>query len=57
MSLPSKIDEDLKDTLNAVVHQGADMTGDHAKAAIEAAWAVVHQYDPLPPCHEPGSPL
>jgi hypothetical protein len=57
MSLPPKIDEDLKDVRNAVVHRGADMTSAQAKAAITAAWAVVHQYDPLPACcHEPGSP-
>jgi hypothetical protein len=56
LSLPPKIKEDLKDPRNAVVHQGAEMTRDHAKAAITAAWAVVRQYDPLPACcREPGS--
>ena len=50
MSLPPKINEDLKDRRNDVVHQGADMTGAHAKATIEAAWAVVRAYDPLPAC-------
>jgi hypothetical protein len=56
MPLPARIDEDMKDPRNAVVHKGADMTRDYAKAAIEAAWAVVRQYDPLPACcHEPGS--
>ena len=39
MSLPPKIDEDLKNRRNDVVHQGKDMTSTHAKAAIAAAWA------------------
>lgn len=56
MSLPPKIDKDLKNVRNTLVHQGADMTSAHAKAAITAAWAAVRQYDPLPACcHEPGS--
>jgi hypothetical protein len=55
MPLPARIQEDLVDPRNAAMHQGADVTRDQVKAAITAAWAVVHQYDPLPPCcHEPG---
>jgi hypothetical protein len=56
MSLPPTIKEDLVKRRNDVIHQGANMTGVHAKAAIEAAWAVVRTYDPLPACcHEAGS--
>jgi hypothetical protein len=54
MSLPARIQEDLVDYRNTVVHKGTDITGAQAKAAIEAAWAVVRQYDPVPAwCHEP----
>ena len=54
MPLPARIQEDLVDRRNAVVHQGAGMTRDQAKAAITVAWAVVREYDPLPACcHEP----
>ena len=57
MSLPPTIKEDLVKRRNDVIHQGVNMTGVHAKAAIEAAWAVVRMYDPLPACcHEAGSP-
>ena len=56
MSLPPKIDQDLKNRRNDVIHQGAEMTSAHAKAAIEAAWAVVRAHDPLPACcHGHGS--
>lgn len=50
MPLPPKISEDLVNRRNAVVHQGADVTGAHAKAAISAAWTVVREYDSLPDC-------
>ncbi len=54
MPLPAKIKEDLAQRRNAVVHQGADITGAHAKAAISAAWEAVREYDSLPACcHEP----
>ena len=57
LSLPPKIKEDLIDRRNDALHQGIDMTSAHAKAAIEAAWAVVRAHDPLPACcREPGSP-
>jgi hypothetical protein len=56
MPLPARIQEDLVNPRNATMHQGADATRDQVKAAIKAAWAVVHQYHPLPPCcQEPGS--
>ena len=48
MPLPIKIREDLVHPRNAAMHQGAEVTRDQVKAAIKAAWAVVHQYDPLP---------
>jgi hypothetical protein len=58
MPLPAGIQEDLVEPRNAAMHQGTEvsLTRDQVKAAITAAWAVVHQYDPLPSCcHEPGS--
>jgi hypothetical protein len=57
MPLPAGIREDLAEPRNAIMHQGAGvMDRDQVKAATAAAWAVVRQYDPLPPCcHEPGS--
>lgn len=57
MPLPARIQEDLVNNRNAVVHQGAGVIRDQAKAGLTAAWAVVRQYDPLPACcHEPGAP-
>jgi hypothetical protein len=54
MPLPARVQEDLVDPRNAAMHQGADVTRDQVKAALAAAWAVVHQYDPLPACcHAP----
>jgi len=56
MPLPARIQEDLVDPRNAAMHQGAEVTRDQVKAAITAAWAMVHQYDPLPSCcHPPRS--
>lgn len=57
MPLPAGIREDLVEPRNAVMHEGAGvMDRDQVKAAINAAWTVVRQYDPLPTCcHEAGS--
>ena len=57
MPLPAKIKEDLVQPRNSVVHQGATATSADAKAAISAAWTVIHEYDSLPACcHEPVGP-
>jgi hypothetical protein len=54
MVLPARIQDDLVDHRNAVVHQGTSATGSDASAAIAAAWKVVDQYEPLAPhCQEP----
>jgi hypothetical protein len=56
MPLPARIPEDLVDPRNAAMHQDAEVTRAQVKAAIKAAWVVVHQYDPLPACcQEPRS--
>jgi hypothetical protein len=56
MPLPAGIQEDLVNPRNDAMHEGIDVTSDQVKAGITAAWAVVHQYDPLPACcHESGS--
>jgi hypothetical protein len=56
MPLPAGIQDDLVEPRNAAMHQGTEVTGDQVRAAITAAWAVVHQYDPLPVCcHESES--
>jgi hypothetical protein len=56
MPLPAGIRHDLVDPRNAAMHQGTEVTRDQVKAAITAAWAVLHQYDSLPACcQEPES--
>ena len=55
MVLPTRIQTDLVDIRNAVVHRGADVTGFQAEAAITVAWEVVNRYEPLDPhCQEPS---
>jgi hypothetical protein len=57
MPLPDRIQADLVERRNTVIHQGTAVTGDDAQAAITAAGKLVEQYQPLPGhCQDPTQP-
>jgi hypothetical protein len=57
MSLPARIQADLVERRNTVIHQGTAVTGDDAQAAIAAAAELVEQYQPLGGhCQDPTQP-
>jgi hypothetical protein len=57
MTLPDRIQADLVERRNTVIHQGTAITGDDAQAAITAAGDLVEQYQPLAGhCQDPTQP-
>lgn len=57
MTLPARIHADLLERRNAVIHRGFEVTETAAQAAIDAAWKLVDEYDPLPVhCQESFDP-
>jgi hypothetical protein len=57
MTLPDRIQADLVERRNTVIHQGTAVTGDDAQAAITAAGKLVEQYQPLADhCQDPTQP-
>ena len=55
MTLPGRINPDLVERRNAVVHGGTRVTDTEAQAAIKAAAELVDEYEPLPNhCQEPS---
>lgn len=57
MPMPDRIQADLVERRNTVIHQGTAVTGDDAQAAITAAGKLVEQYQPLGGhCQDPTQP-
>ena len=55
MTLPDRIQPDLVDRRNAVVHRGTRVIDTDAQGAITAAAKLVDEYEPLAAhCHEPS---
>ena len=55
MTLPGRIDPDLLERRNAVVHRGITVTDTEALAAITVAAKLVNEYEPLATdCREPS---
>ena len=50
MMLPARIQSDLVQPRNAVVHRGTKVNSSHAAAAIAAARSIVDEYEPLDAC-------
>ena len=58
MTLPDRINPDLVDRRNSVVHRGTRVTDTEAQAAITAAAELVDEYEPLSAhFQEPGGEL
>jgi hypothetical protein len=58
MALPDRINPDLVDRRNSVVHRGTTVTDTEAQAAITAAAELVDECEPLSAhCQEPGSAM